>query len=135
MAESLHPFQDTDEIRKERALPNVNPKSNVSNFAMLLIAEIDKGREECKGKIIDAEIPGILKCLEGIGFTRTGQPAYDDQIQPGHRSHVPRWACPRYSIGRRCQYHPPDSTRWNALFLHGHVGFAHPLWRLGYAKG
>ena len=70
MAERLHPFQDTDEIRKERTLPNVDPKSNVGNFALLLVAEINKGREQSGGKIVDAEISGILKCLEGVGFTR-----------------------------------------------------------------
>src|SRR5215831_19490111 len=111
MTKRLHPSQDTAEIRKECTLSNVNPKSNVSNFAMLLIAEINKSREEGKGKIIDAVISGVLKCFEGIRFTRTGQPAYDDQIQPGHRSHLPRWACPRYSIESRGQYHP-DSARW-----------------------
>jgi hypothetical protein len=78
MAESFHPLQDTDEIRKERSLPNVNPKSNVGNLAMLLVAEINKGRKKSGGKIINAEIAGILKCLECIGFTGTGQPADND---------------------------------------------------------
>jgi hypothetical protein len=84
MTERFHPLQDTDEIRKERPLSNVNPQSDVGDFAILLIAEFHKGREESGGKIIDAEISGILKCFEGIGLSRTRQPADNDEIQSSH---------------------------------------------------
>jgi hypothetical protein len=84
MAERFHSLQDTNEIGKERTVSNINPKGNVGNFAVLLVTEIDKSWKQGRRKVIDAEISGILKGFEGVGFTRAGQPTNNDEIQSGH---------------------------------------------------
>lgn len=133
MAESSHPFQDTDEILEERTLPNVNAKSNVGNFVMLLIAEINKGWEQSGGKIIDAEIPCVLKRFEGVGFTRAGQPTDNDQVQAGHEIVTTSVAYLRYFSLRAAVSLLPiqrGGTRW----AHERAHFAGSLGHIGYAK-
>ena len=115
MAESFHPLQDTDKIRKEGAFSNVNPKSNIGDFAMLLIAEVNKGREQGGREVVYAKISGILKYFKGVGFTGAGQPTDNDQVQPGHGVVTASVDIPEILLFEAAVSLTLDSSSWNAL--------------------
>ena len=71
MAKSFDPLKNPHKIRKKSSLSHVNAERNVCDFTMLLVAEIDKGREESRRQIINTELPGILECLQRIGLPRS----------------------------------------------------------------
>jgi hypothetical protein len=66
MAKRLNPLENSHKIGKKHTLSDVNAERNILNLAPLLMTQLDKGRQESRWQIIDAEVPDIFEALESM---------------------------------------------------------------------
>jgi hypothetical protein len=68
MAENLYALKNPHEVRKEHALPDIDSERDILNLSPLLMTQLNKGRQQGRWQIVDAEIPDIFKALESMRF-------------------------------------------------------------------
>jgi hypothetical protein len=68
MTERFHALKNPYKVGKEHALPDIDAECDILNFSSLLMTQFNKGRQNGRWQIIDAEIPDIFKALERMRF-------------------------------------------------------------------
>jgi hypothetical protein len=69
MAENLYALKNPHEVRKEHTLPDIDAERNILNLPPLLMTQLNKGRQQGRRQIVDAEIPAIFKTLQRMRFS------------------------------------------------------------------
>src|SRR6185295_19676052 len=56
MTENLYALKNPHEVRKEHALPDIDSERDILNLSPLLMTQLNKGRQQDRWQIVDAEI-------------------------------------------------------------------------------